>query len=235
MNKLAVISGGTKGIGFAIAEKFAQQNFDIAICGRNKSDIEKATVYFSEKYKNIKLFVRNADLSKAEDCLKFSQFVLSLNRDVDVLVNNAGTYLPGQVHNEDEGVLEKMIETNVYSAYRLTRGILPKMMEQKHGHVFTICSTASIIPYVNGGSYCISKHALLGFSKVLREEMKEHNVRVTAILPGATKTASWDGVDLPTERFIKATDIAEAVFGAFSLSAFAVVEEILIRPQLGDI
>lgn len=235
MKKLAVISGATKGIGFAIAQKFAQHNFDIVICGRNAMDIDNARTFFAQNYKDIQLFAFKFDLSKADDCLRFSQNILALNRDIDVLVNNAGSYQPGLVHNEDEGVLEKMIETNLYSAYRLTRGLTPKMIEQKLGHIFTICSTASIIPYINGGSYCISKHALLGFSKVLREEMKEHNIRVTAILPGPTKTASWDGVDLPTERFIKPEDIAEAVFGAYSLSKYAVVEELLIRPQLGDI
>lgn len=235
MNKLAVISGATKGIGFAIAQKFAQQNFDVVICGRNQADIEKAKTFFAENHKNVQFFAKIADLSNPNDTLKFIQFILSLNRNVDVLVNNAGAYQPGKVHNEDEGVLEKMIETNLYSAYKLTRGLVQKMIEHKQGHIFTICSTASIIPYINGGSYCISKHALLGFSKVLREEMKEHNIRVTAILPGPTKTASWDGVDLPTERFIKSEDIAEAVFGAYSLSEFAVVEELLIRPQLGDI
>lgn len=235
MNKFAIVSGATKGIGLAIAEKFAQNGFDIVICGRSQKDIEQVKVYFSNTYKNINLYALAADLSKSNETLKFIQYILSLNRNIDILVNNAGSYQPGQVHNEDDGVLEKMIETNLYSAYKLTRGLIPKMMEHRSGHVFNICSTASIIPYINGGSYCISKHALLGFSKVLREEMKEFNVRVTAILPGPTKTASWEGVDLPNERFIKSQDIAEAVFGAFSLSTFAVVEELLIRPQLGDI
>lgn len=235
MNKLAVISGGTKGIGFAIAAKFAQQNFDIVVCSRNLAGIEQTKGYFQDNFPHIEANFKVADLSKKVDCLKFSNYILSLNRDIDVLVNNAGMYIPGQVHNEDEGILEKMIETNLYSAYRLTQAIVPKMMEQKQGHIFTICSTASIVPYINGGSYCISKHALLGFSKVLREEMKPFNIRVTAILPGPTKTASWDGVDLPNERFIKPDDIGEAIFSVYALSKYAVVEELLIRPQLGDI
>jgi len=93
----------------------------------------------------------------------------------------------------------------------------------------------SIKAYPNGGSYAISKFALLGFSKVLREELKPAGIRVTAILPGATKTASWEGTDLPDSRFMKPEDVAEAVFSAWSLSPHSVVEELLIRPQLGDI
>lgn len=98
-----------------------------------------------------------------------------------------------------------------------------------------MCSTASIVPYVNGGSYCISKFALLGMSRVLREEMKPFGVKVTAVLPGATLTASWDGTDLPKERFMQPEDVAEAIWTAYSLSPNSVLEELLIRPQLGDI
>jgi short-subunit dehydrogenase len=109
------------------------------------------------------------------------------------------------------------------------------MMEKKQGHIFNLCSIASIQAYANGGSYAISKFALLGFSKCLREELKEYGVRVTAVLPGATRTASWDGVDLPDERFMKSEDVAETIYAAYTLSGRSVVEEILIRPQLGDL
>ena len=91
------------------------------------------------------------------------------------------------------------------------------------------------MPYANGGSYSISKYAQLGMTKVLREEMKQHGIRVTAVLPGATLTASWEGVDLPESRFIKSEDVADSVFAAYRLSKNSVIEEILIRPQEGDI
>jgi hypothetical protein len=76
---------------------------------------------------------------------------------------------------------------------------------------------------------------LLGFSKVLREELKEYGIRVTAVMPGATRTASWDGTEMPDERFMKAEDVAETVYAAYTLSKRSVVEEIIIRPQLGDL
>jgi short-subunit dehydrogenase len=128
-----------------------------------------------------------------------------------------------------------MINSNVYSAYYITRGLAKQMVASQSGHIFNMCSIASIKAYPNGGSYAISKFALLGFSKVLREELKDKGIRVTAILPGATRTSSWDGVDLPDERFMKSEDVAETIFSAYSLSKRSVVEEILIRPQLGDI
>ena len=128
-----------------------------------------------------------------------------------------------------------MLAVNLLSAYDVTLPLLPGFIAQRHGHIFTICSTASITAYPNGGSYGIAKHALLGFTKNLREELKPSGVRVTAVLPGPTLTASWEGVDLPADRFVKSEDVAEAVFAAYSLSPQAVIEELLIRPQLGDL
>jgi short-subunit dehydrogenase len=109
------------------------------------------------------------------------------------------------------------------------------MKQKKEGHIFNICSIASIKAYANGGSYAISKFAMLGFSKCLREELRNYDIRVTAVMPGATKTRSWDGADFPDERFMKIEDIADTIYAANALSARSVIEEIIIRPQLGDI
>src|SRR4030095_6187202 len=153
----------------------------------------------------------------------------------DVLVNNAGNFLPGSVHNEPEGTLENMIAVNLYSAYHLTRLILPQMMRNKKGHIFNLCSIASLKAYANGGAYSISKFALLGFTKNLREELKEYNIKVTAILPGAAYTDSWAASGVNPQRLMEASDIAELVYASAHLSPQACVEELIIRPQLGDL
>jgi short-subunit dehydrogenase len=188
-----------------------------------------------QAFPDIQVITHQADLSEKTEVKRFADAVLGLHRPVDVLVNNTGYFVPGQAHNEPEGTLEAMMDTNLYSAYYLTRHLIPNMIEARDGYIFNMCSIASIMAYPNGGAYSITKFALYGFSKVLREEMKPFGIRVTAILPGATLTASWEGVDLPAERFMKATDVAEAMYSAFALSKQSVVEEILIRPQLGDI
>ncbi|HTQ27642.1 MAG TPA: SDR family NAD(P)-dependent oxidoreductase, partial [Puia sp.] len=154
---------------------------------------------------------------------------------IDVLVNNAGLFLSGSVYNEEAGVLEEMIETNLYSAYHLTRALLPSMMKQKRGHIFNICSIASLNAYPNGGSYSISKFALAGFSKNLREEMKPFGIKVTAVYPGAVYTDSWAGSGVDPRRIMESADIADMVYAASTLSPQATVEEILLRPQLGDL
>lgn len=235
MNPLVVITGGTKGIGLALIERFMAGGFDVITCSRNQLDLTRLTKEMEERFPQSKVYFKQADLSIRKELNEFLTFIQSTNRLVDVLINNTGVFIPGQVHNESEGVIEKTIETNLYSAYHLTRGVIDKMIENKKGHIFTICSTASITAYPNGGSYCISKFALYGMTKVLREEMKPHGIKVTAVLPGATLTDSWKGVELPEERFIDAKDVAESIWGAYSLSPRAVLEEILIRPQLGDL
>ena len=146
-----------------------------------------------------------------------------------------GVFLPGAIHTEGEGTLETMMATNVYSAYHLTRAVLPMMFNYQKGHIFNICSVASKKAYPNGGSYSISKFALLGLSHNLREELKPKGIKVTAILPGATWSDSWAGFEAPEERLMQARDVAEVIVAALRMSVSAVMEEVTIRPQLGDL
>jgi len=234
MNKLIVVTGGTKGIGRALIEKFASAGFDVVTCARHQHELQQLKIDIEKKHPS-KVWIYETDMSVVEQVKSFTNSILSLNRPVDIVINNAGYFLPGEICTEAEGTLESMINTNLYSAYYTTRGLSADMKTRKAGHIFNICSIASLKAYSNGGSYAISKFAMLGFSKCLREELKEFNIRVTAVMPGATKTASWDGVEIPDERFMKAEDVAETVYAAYSLSGRSVVEEIIIRPQLGDL
>lgn len=234
MSKVAVITGGTKGIGRAIIEKFASEGFDIVTCARTSDDLESMKKRIeSTHHTKVNVFVAN--MAQQKQVKEFTDFVQQLNRPIDILVNNTGYFAPGKITEEEDGALESMMEANLYSAYHTTRGLVAGMKAIRKGHIFNMCSVASIQAYPNGGSYTISKFALLGFSKTLREELKDFGIRVTAVLPGATRTASWDGTELPDERFIRVEDVAEAVFAAYQLSPRSVVEEIIIRPQKGDI
>ena len=177
----------------------------------------------------------NFDLSIEAEVKKFAEQVLAATQHVDILINNAGTYEPGSTYNEPEGQLAKVMDLNLFSAYHLTRAFLPGMMERKKGHIFNMCSIAALKAYDNGGAYSISKWALKGFTKNLREEMKPHNIKVSMIHPGATYTPSWEQSGLPPPRFMKPEDVAQMVLTSCKLSDQACVEEIIMRPQLGDI
>ena len=235
MSKLVVVTGGTKGIGRSVIEKFAAQGFDVATCSRTASNLEELKLVIKKNFPLVNIYIKQADLTSKKEVHSFCVFVNDLHRPVDVLVNNAGYFIPGEIASEPDGTLEQMINANLYSAYHTTRGLLPTMLDRRVGHIFNMCSIASIKAYPNGGSYAISKFALLGFSKCLREEVKTFGLKVTAVMPGAVLTESWEGTEHPADRFMKADDVAEAIYAAYSLSPNSVVEEIVIRPQLGDI
>ena len=235
MKKTIVLTGGSKGMGRSTLLKFAENDFNIFTCSRKKTDLKLVEDEIKKVNPNIVFSSIEADLSQKEGCNKFVEFVNSNTNNIDVLVNNVGTFVPGELMSEDENALEFMINTNLYSNYWVTRGFSEKFINQKFGHIFNICSIASKVAYENGGSYCISKFALYGFSQCLREEFKKLNIKVTAVLPGATRTGSWDGTSLPDERFINVDDVAKSIFCAYDTSPGATVEEIVIRPQLGDI
>lgn len=229
-----VITGGSKGMGKAVAERFLSVKNNIFICARNHEELENTAKYLGDKYgQEVKYLA--TDLSDKENVLRFAEWVLRQTKAIDVLVNNAGYFIPGSIHNEEEGTLKKMIDINLFSAYHLTRALLPAMIKNKSGHIFNMSSIAALSAYKNGGSYSISKYALMGFSKNLREEMKPFNVKVTTVYPGAVYTSSWEGSDVPPQRMMEVDDIADLIYTASSLSPQACVEDIVIRPLLGDL
>jgi short-subunit dehydrogenase len=229
-----VITGASKGFGKAFAKQFAAAGNMLFLCARDEQQLNATAAEIRAEFPSCTIHAKVVDMSNKEDILEFGIWCLGFGVP-DILINNAGQFVPGSVHNEAEGTLEKMIETNLYSAYHLTRALLPKMMEKKQGHIFNICSIASLHAYSNGGSYSISKFALLGFSKNLREEMKPFNIKVTSVIPGAAYTDSWIGSGVDEKRIMEADDVAKMVFAASQLSAQACVEEIVMRPQLGDL
>ena len=230
----AVITGASRGIGKAIARTFALHGYNLLLTSQNNDKLLLAVEELKKDFPHVAIDAQALDIGIKEKAVLFAEWVASKADTIDVLVNNAGTFLPGNVSDEEEGTLEKIMAVNVYSAYHLTRGLLPKMKAQKRGHIFNICSIAGLQAYPNGGSYSISKAALHSFSKNLRFELMSFGIKVTAIIPGAVYTDSWAPF-VEEERIMEVEDIAQMVLAASRLSPQAVVEDILLRPQLGDL
>lgn len=229
-----VITGASKGMGKAMAVKFASAKNNIFICSRNEKELAETAGEINKKHPaSVQSFA--ADLSDKNQVLNFAHWLFGKKIRIDILINNAGSFVPGSVYNEPDGNLEKMMNINLFSAYHLTRALLPQMMKNKSGHIFNISSIAALKAYNNGGSYSISKFALAGFSKNLREEMKPFNIKVTTVYPGAVYTSSWEGADVLPERIMEVDDIANMIVAASLLSPQACVEDIVIRPLLGDL
>jgi len=233
--KTAVITGATQGIGKAIAEKLLAEGFSITICARNEADLLQCKTNWSALYPNTTIHTFTADFSKPDEVTRFAADCQTANTQIDILVNNAGTFDPGELASEPEGQLENMMQVNLYGAYHLTRALLPGMKDRKSGHIFNICSIASLRAYPNGGAYSVTKYALLGFSDNLRYELMPHQIRVTAFCPGATWSRSWSSSGIPETRLMEANDIAIMLWATYQLSPQANVEHIIMRPQPGDL
>lgn len=222
-------------MGRAIAEIFAVNGYSLFLTARNDHQLYQTMDELMTSYSSAVIKAKPFDLSTKEGATACGEWMLEMGTVPDILVNNAGFYQPGNIQDEPEGSLEKQLAINLYSSYHLTRALLPGMIERKSGHIFNICSIAALKAYPGGGSYSISKFALNGFSTNLREELKPHGIKVTTVFPGAVFTDSWAGFDNSTGRIMEVNDIAQMVFTASRLTPQACVEEIVIRPQLGDV
>jgi short-subunit dehydrogenase len=231
----AIITGATKGIGRAIALKFATENINLAVCARSQDGLDALVEEIKNVNPRVSVQAKTCDVSQKNEVLDFASFCLKAFDAIDILVNNAGYFLPGDIHKEEDGLLEKMLDTNLMSAYHLTRAVVPQLQKQQSGLIVTISSVAGIQAYPQGGSYSISKFALTGFSKNLRNELKEDGIKVSTVYPGATYSDSWKGSGVEEDRIMEANDIAESVFALTKLSKRAVIEDIVLRPQLGDL
>src|SRR5674476_729701 len=137
-----VITGASKGMGKALASKFATPENNIFICARNENELANAAQEIKEKNNAAHIQYFAADLSEKISAEKFTDWLTGQNIIPDILINNAGNFIPGSIYNEEEGTLEKMIAVNLYSAYYVTRAFLPSMMKKKSGHIFNMCSIA---------------------------------------------------------------------------------------------
>lgn len=229
-----VITGASKGIGYAIAEIFAAHGHHLVLTSKTPAALETAVAALSKEFPAVQIESMPADLSIQKEVTAFANWCLE-KTEPTILINNAGYFLPGKLQDEAAGQLQDQLNTNLFSAYHLTRALLPIMLSRKSGHIFNICSIASLDAYEHGGAYSISKFALLGFSKNLRLELKDKGIKVTAVFPGAVFTNSWAGSGVDPKRIMESSDIAKMIYAATQLSAQAVVEDIVMRPQLGDL
>jgi len=228
-----VITGASRGLGKAIAELFAANGHNLLLTSKNEVNLYMAMEELLNKYPFVNMKAKPFDLRNKEQAKELGNWCLQ-HGSIDILVNNAGGFTGSSIHNEEDGALEEMIETNLYSAYHLSRVLVQEMIKQKSGHIFNISSIAGLKAYPGGGSYSISKFALHGLSVNLREELKPYNIKVTTVFPGAAYTDSWKG-QVKKERVMEVEDVAKMIFAASQLSPQACVEDIVLRPQLGDL
>ena len=231
---IVVITGASQGIGQAVAEAFAQEpEARLALIARSQDKPDAVAAQCRARGAEAAVFP--CDVTDDAAVHRTAAAILAQWGAPDVLVNNAGLFQPGAVRETTAELFRRQVAVNLTSAFVVTQAFLEAMVVRGRGHLFYMASVASIRAYEGAAGYCAAKHGLLGLARVVREETKTLGLRVTTLLPGATLTPSWDGVDLPEERFMPPVDIARALIDIYHLSDRTVVEEILLRPQLGDI
>ena len=233
--KTVVITGASQGIGRAIAERFAEEEpgVQLALLARTASKLE--AVVEACKARGAEAVALPCDVTDDTAVLRAARAVKKKWSAPDVLVNNAGTFTPSPLRETSPEAFRQQIDVNLTAAFVVTRAFLDEMVKRGSGHLFYMGSVAGLRPYPGSVAYCAAKHGLRGLAGVVREETKDHGLRVTTLFPGATSTASWDGTELPEERFIPPEDIAAALLDCYRLSGRTVVEELLLRPQEGDV
>lgn len=219
-------------MGLATVRALAAEGFHLALVARSAPELERLAQELKEAYPSQTFWVLPADLSNKAQIAELGQ---KLQRwpQLDVIVHNAGIFRPATVMDQAEGDLEYQMELNAFSAFYLTRALFSLL--RPGSHLFTICSIASKQGMAGSAAYSMSKAALLSFTQALRLEWQELGIRVTAVLPGQTYTSSWEGSSVLPERLLAPEAIAEAIVACWKLPPGAVVEEILLRPQLGDL
>lgn len=230
-----IITGATQGIGKAVAEAFLTNGDDVFLTARTLADLERLQTQYRATYPHQQIHIAAADMNSRDGVLVFTQAVQAVWKQVDVLVNNAGWFAMNDLFAEEDGMLEEMMAVNVLAPYYLTKKLLPALQHERSAYIINLCSIASLQAYPGSHIYTISKFAMLGFTRSLRLGLKDSRIKVVAVMPGATQSRSWEGAPVDPDRLMPAADVAKAILACTQLGDNAVIEEIIIRPQLGDL
>lgn len=238
--KTIFITGATSGFGEAIAEKFAQNDFRIIITGRRKTRLDEVSNRLKKQFK-AEVLALNFDIRKKKEVV---DAVASLSPDwkqIDVLVNNAGLAAGLDfIHEGSTDDWDQMIDTNLKGLLYITRAIAPIMVEKKQGQIINIGSTASKYVYEKGNVYCATKFAVDALSQAMRIDLLKHNIKVTAIHPGAAGTefskVRFKGDEQKAKAVYKgfepltAADVADVIFYCTALPPHVCINELVITP-----
>ena len=230
--KTSLITGGSRGIGFAIARKLGELGSRVSVCSRDGKRLESAASELERA--GIEVFAMQCDVTRPADIDAFVQKTESSLGHVDIAVNNAGVGLFGPSHEASEADWDSVLDTNLKSVFLMTKALAPRMILRRSGHIINIASLAGKNAFAGGGIYCASKWGLLGFTQCVAEDLRGYGIRVSAICPGSVATEFSHGggpaKGKDSSKMLQADDIAHAVVMLVTQAPQSFISEVVMRP-----
>jgi NAD(P)-dependent dehydrogenase (short-subunit alcohol dehydrogenase family) len=235
MKPVILITGASQGIGAAIAKVFAEEipGVKLALVARSAKNLGAVARTCRKLHASVEVFP--CDVTDETSVANMARAVSAHFGPVDVLINNAGRFTAVPFLKMKVADFDAQMAVNLRSVFLVSQAFVPAMVKRGRGDVFNMSSIAGLQAYPNGAAYCAAKYGVTGLSAVMRSELKDHGIRVCCIHPGATWTPSWSGSGVKKERIMPASDVGRVIFDVYRLSRSSVVEEIILRPQLGDL
>ena len=227
--QVALITGGSSGIGEGIAHAFAQEGADLAIIARNPLRLERAASKLREH--GVRVLTFSADVRDESKIHEVVREIISTFDGIDILVNSAGTGRYAPVAEMDLDDWRTVIETNLTGTFICCKAVMPHMMERRKGRIINISSVAGKIGFATGSAYCASKWGVIGFSRSLAAEAKPYNICVDVICPGTVDTP-FPHSPAASKLMLEVEDVVKAVMFLLSLPERARVEDIVMHPNV---
>ena len=231
--KVAIITGASRGVGKATAMALSRHGASVVLAARTQNELE--TVADEIQANSGDAIVIRTDVTLLNQVQRLINLTLDHHGKIDVLINNSGIGIFESVTDSDIENWNKVIDSNLKSVYLCSKAVLAPMLEQKSGQIIHILSIASKIAFPFSSSYCAAKAAALAFTKVLREEIREHGIRVTAVLPGSINSSFWIGMEHHPDFDLMLTPehIAKTIVDIVESPDDMTIEEVTVTPPLG--
>jgi NAD(P)-dependent dehydrogenase (short-subunit alcohol dehydrogenase family) len=225
---VALVTGGSRGIGRAIAQRLATLGASVAICGRDEKALEDSAAGLEKL--GARSFFHLTDVSKAAEVSELVARTEAALGPISILVNNAGIGLFGPAHEKTEADWDRVLDTNLKSIFLVSRAVTPSMIQRGTGDIINISSLAGRNTFAGGGIYCASKWGLMGLSGCMAEDLRQHGIRVSVICPGSVATEFSGSRPKDASKSLRPEDVALAVEAIVRQRPGSFLSEIQLRP-----
>jgi 3-oxoacyl-[acyl-carrier protein] reductase len=226
--QVALITGASRGIGLAIAERLGQMGARLALCARNGPALESAAAGLRKR--GAEVYAHVADVARPADVTQLVEKTHAALGPVDILVNNAGlgSFKPFQEFSEAEW--DSIHNTNLKGVFLMSRAVAPQMIDRRKGQIINISSLAGKNTFAGGSVYCASKWGLMGLTACMAEDLRAYGIRVSAVCPGSVATDFSPHTGRDTSKLLQPGDVAHAVAGLLTQGPTSFMSEVLLRP-----